>query len=149
MIEKLASRYTVIRQVNGRKLVIPNVTFNKTPIQTYMREDVVRGEVLFTVEHHIPIDQLQKLIKRAVNTHPNIEQKEKTSIIPALVDGAGTTFTVYFFMNPKTSPPMFKVASDVRVIIMKTLNTYHITVPYPKKVLDFAPDTEVLSPAKQ
>lgn len=137
-IESLQSRYTVVRQFDGKKLVIPNTIFLKTPIQTYKREEVIRSEVVFTVEYHIPIDKLQAIIKQQINTHPALVQKEQTKVIPKVVDGAGTSFTVYFYMSPKQSElPLFVIQSDLRKIIMKTLNTYHVTVPYPKKIVDF------------
>ena len=137
-IEALQSRYTIIREFTGKKLIIPNTIFLKTPIQTFKRESIVRGDVAFTIEHHIPIDKLQVIMTRAINQHVDLIQKEKTSILPDSVNGSGTNFKIYFFINPQASThSLFVIKSDLRKVIMKTLNAYKITVPYPKQILDF------------
>jgi len=137
VIESLQSRYTVVRLFNGRKLIIPNTMFMKTPIQTYKMEDLVRGDIKFTVEHKVPIDRLKAALMEEINKHPHLMNKDKTQIIPEVVDGAWTNFTVYFYINPKISDPMVWVKSDLRKTVMKTLNKYKVVVPYPKQVIDF------------
>jgi small-conductance mechanosensitive channel len=80
-IEEINIRYTVIRTFDKRRTIIPNSIVAKTPIRTLKSEPLLRGEIIFIVPRHTPVEQFKATFIQTINGHKNILYPEYTSIM--------------------------------------------------------------------
>ena len=74
IIEELQIRYTVVRLFSGRKSIIPNTLFLKTPLKTFKTQPLVRNEILASVALDSDMQQVEKILTEAVNQYQYIRE---------------------------------------------------------------------------
>lgn len=80
-IEEITIRYTVLRTLDLRRVVIPNLTMISVPIRTYDSEELVRLETLITIHFKSNVDEAFAVIKDAVNSLDFVREKESTRVL--------------------------------------------------------------------
>lgn len=135
-IESLQSRYTVVRKFDGRKLVIPNKQFLRTPLQTFKQEPLIRIQIDFRLPRDTSLSSLVHLLQEKIHAYQRVSHPERTMIIPERIDEKGTHCILYTYVNPMESIAVFIVRSDLRKIIVQTLHHNNVHIPYPQQVLN-------------
>jgi len=129
-IEEINIRYTVIRGFDKRRTIIPNSLVAKTPIRTMKSEPLLRGEIVFIVPRHTPVDQFKATFIQTINSHKNILYPEYTSILINNFTTSWVELKGFFFVNPAKKSPTI-VARDMKSSLFEALKRYGIKVPYP------------------
>lgn len=78
-VEEITIRYTVLRTLDLRQVVLPNMSLISTPIKTYSSEELVKMRVLASIHYDADIATSIKVIVDAVNSLDFIKNKESTS----------------------------------------------------------------------
>ena len=134
-IEDINIKHTIIRTIDKRRLLIPNMTMALTPIKTIKSEDLIRWELKIDLPRHINIEQIKTLLNDAINNHDNILNKNYTKTFIREFNAKWYKFHTIFFLNPKNWTP-FIVSSDIREKLSHTLKKYGIDFPYEHIVID-------------
>lgn len=129
-IEEINIRYTVIRSFDKRRIILPNSLVAKTPIRTMKSEPLLRGEIVFIVPRHTPVDQFKKTFIDTINRNKYILYPEYTSIMINNFTNSGIEIKGFFFVNPAKKSPII-VARDIKSSLFEELKPYGIKVPYP------------------
>ncbi len=77
-IEEISIRYTVIRTLDLRQVVIPNITLITVPVKTFSSEELVRLDTLIGIHYKSDVALAIKLIVEAINTCDFVKEKENT-----------------------------------------------------------------------
>lgn len=134
-IEDINIKHTIIRTIDKRRLLIPNMTMATTPIKTIKAEDLIRWQLEIDLPRHINIEQVKRILDETINEHPNIINRNYTKTFIKEFNSKGYKFQTIFFLNPKEWTP-FIVSSDLRKKITDILKKYGISFPYEHIVVD-------------
>ena len=77
-IEEITIRYTVIRTLDMRQVVLPNMTLISTPIKTFSAEEMVRLDDVVQVDYETDLTLAQKVIIESINAIDHIQAKDAT-----------------------------------------------------------------------
>ncbi len=134
-IEEISMRHTVIRTVDKRRLLIPNMIMSSTPIKTLKSEQLVRWDLELNLPRYIEPKQIKNLINSTINESDKILHKNYTNTFIKAFDAKWYKFQSVFFINPKEWTP-FITGCKLRESIDKKLKKYGIKLPYEHIVVD-------------
>ncbi|MBP7007969.1 mechanosensitive ion channel family protein [Patescibacteria group bacterium] len=77
-MEEITIRYTIIRTLDLRQVVIPNMELMTNPIKTYSSEEMVKLNTTIPVPYDQDLDKAMEVIIEAVNTVSIVRQKTST-----------------------------------------------------------------------
>jgi len=130
-IEEITIRYTILREFNNQKVIIPNLTFITSPVKTFTTEEYIRLETIVSVHYDTDIEKARKLIIQAINDEKFVVNKEHTSVITDQFAGSGIDLRVRFFIDPNGDVHSKNAISHVNDIINETFKENNIVIPYP------------------
>jgi small conductance mechanosensitive channel len=77
-IEEITIRYTIIRTLDLRQVVIPNMELITNPIKTYSSEELIKLNTSIPVNYDQNLDDAMKIMIESVNSLDIVHQKENT-----------------------------------------------------------------------
>ncbi len=134
-IEEISMRHTIIRTIDKRRLLIPNMIMASTPIKTLKSEQLIRWDLELSLPRYIEPKQIKDLINATINESDKILHKNYTNTFIKAFDTKWYRFQSVFFINPKDGTP-FIVACKLREAIDKKLKQYGIILPYEHIVIN-------------
>jgi len=79
-IEEITIRYTVIRTLDLRQVVLPNMTLISVPIKTFSAEPIIKVTALFGVHYDSDVTKVLQVILTAVNSFDFVKEKTTTKV---------------------------------------------------------------------
>tara|TARA_R110000868_G_scaffold1389_15_gene10763 strand:- start:203 stop:1078 length:876 start_codon:yes stop_codon:yes gene_type:complete len=131
-VEEIKLRTTRAITVDNRVLIIPNhlyltnSLFNWTQNNTTTRENVTIG-----VAYGSDVQLVKKLLIQAANSHPEILNREETSVQFTDFGDSSLNFKVVFTLGDSFNANSLK--SDIRFEIDKLFREHNITIPFPQR----------------
>lgn len=135
-IEEITIRYTVLRTLDLRKVIIPNLTMISVPIRTYDSEELVRLETNLSVHKSSDFDKVIRVVTEAVNALDFVKEKDSTRV---MLDGVYKLWwiliKVYFYFDPSAGQLMEIAMSEVNKVTYNALTANDIIIDYPHTVV--------------
>lgn len=79
-IEEITIRYTVIRTLDLRQVIIPNMTMISEPIKTFSSEDMVKLNTVIWISYKSDLTKAIEVLKDTVNSFDFVKSKENTTV---------------------------------------------------------------------
>ncbi len=79
-IEEITIRYTVIRTLDLRQVVIPNMTMISKPIKTFSSENIIKLNTIIGIHYDSDVSKAISVITQAINSFDFVENKENTTV---------------------------------------------------------------------
>lgn len=136
-IEEITIRYTVIRTLDLRQVVIPNMTMISKPIKTFSSENVVRLNTNVTVHFDSDLSKAIEVIKDAINSFDFVKNKEKTKIYMTKFGEHWAELKCVFFFDPKCGIIWDFAIWYINEKIWEAFNKNGIKIPYNHTTLIF------------
>jgi len=140
-VTQINTRYTVIRGADGIETVVPNDMLVSGPVQNHSLTDrMLRLSTRIAVSYKTDIDFVLPLLKETAASVERVSQEPEPLAALARFDADGFELEVHFWIEDPENGRV-NVLSDVNRAIWKTLQKYHIEVPFPQRevrLLDFA-----------
>lgn len=134
-IEEITIRYTVIRTLDMRQVVLPNMTLINTPIKTFSAEEIVRIDDAVQVDYTTDLALAQKVVIEAINQVDRVQAKDATRTAIKSFDDSGITITYYYYFDPKAGILADYLKWIINESINNTFNAYGISIPFPHTTL--------------
>ncbi len=134
-IEEITIRYTVMRLFNMRRIVIPNLAFVTSPVETFSTEDMIRLETMVSVHYDTDLDKAIRVIREAVESVKWVVGKDQIRIIVDRFADSGIDMKVLFFVDPNIWIPAPEILSNVNKSINNAFRENNIVIPYPHTVI--------------
>lgn len=99
-IEEIAMRYTLIRTVDLRQVMISNISLISLPIKTYSTESVVKMTVRVGVSYDSDIAMVEQVMLTAVKTISFLAYPDKTAVYLAQFGSSSIDFDVHYYLDP-------------------------------------------------
>jgi len=128
-IEEINLKHTIIREIDMRRLLIPNSVMSTITMKTLKSENLIRWDLDIYLPRHVNVDQVKKLITDTTNNYKFTEHKEYTNTYIESFDNNGYKFHTIYFIDPKKCSGMV-AGSDIRKEISKVFKQYGISNPY-------------------
>ena len=78
-IEEITIRYTVIRTLDLRQVIIPNMTMISEPIKTFSSEDLVKLNTVVWISYKTDLTKAIEVLKDTINSFDFVKSKENTT----------------------------------------------------------------------
>lgn len=130
-IEEITIRYTVIRTLDLRKVIVPNLTLITKPVRTFDSEDMIRLTIKMSIHYNTPLPRGLEVIKDAVNTVSCVKEPDHTRVHLQSMADSGINLLIFFYFDPKAGMLRRSAKSKVMQAILKACTENHIVIPYP------------------
>jgi len=100
-IEEITIRYTIIRTLDLRQVVVPNMTLITVPIKTFSSEDLVKLTTVFEVHYESDIPKVLKVVTDSINSFSFVKEKENTKVFVSAFWNSNIEIKSFFYFDPK------------------------------------------------
>ncbi len=149
-IEEITIRYTVIRTLDLRQVVIPNMTLISVPIKTFSAEALVRLSILFWIWYNSDLTKAIDLITETIKWFDFVKEKTNTKVFLSSFGDSSIEIKGLFLFDPNCG-----LLPDIAIWnIYQKINTVFsengIDIPYNYMTVNFDPSTkEALAKLKE
>lgn len=138
-IEEITIRYTVIRTLDLRQVVIPNMTLISVPIKTFSSEALVRLSILFRVHYDTDIAKAIELITETMNEFDFVKEKSNTKVFLSNFLDSSIEIKWLFLFDPNCGLLPDIAMGNIYEKINAVFNENGIEVPYNYMTVNFDP----------
>ena len=136
-IEEITIRYTVIRTLDLRQVIIPNMTMISEPIKTFSSEDLVKLNTVVWISYNSDLTKAIEVLKDTINTFDFVKSKENTTAY-VLNFGESTIDIKCLFCFDPNSGIIWEVAVwQINERIPKAFKENWIHFSYPHVTVNF------------
>jgi len=141
-IEEITIRYTIIRTLDLREVIIPNMTLISVPIKTFSSEDLVKLNFIIRVHYNSDIAKVIETITYSINSFEFVKEKENTKVFVTEFWSNSINLKCLFCFDPKcwllTDYAIWKINEKIN----EEFNKNWITIPYNMVTLTFEKDKD-------
>jgi len=136
-IEEITIRYTIIRTIDLRQVVIPNTTLISVPIKTFSSEPLIKLIIPFWAHYDSDVNLVLETIKNTVNSFDFIKEKENTKTFLSDYLDSSIEFKALISIDPNCwiLPEMIK--GHIYERINDEFIKNNINIPYNMTTLTF------------
>ena len=120
-IEEITIRYTTIRTLDLRQVVIPNMELITNPIKTYSSEELIKFNALIPVSYDEDLDKAMEIMIESANSLDIVRKKESTKTYLMQYGEAGVEIKIFFRVDPNCGLPKDYIIGDVTGAIISGL----------------------------
>ncbi len=136
-IEEISIRYTVIRTLDLRQVVIPNITLITVPIKTFSSEELVRLEALIGIHYESDVTKAIDVIVEAINSFNFVKEKSNTKAYVLNLGDSAIEIRCLFFFDPNCGMLAEVAVGEVQEKIFETFKQNNIHIPYNQTTITF------------
>lgn len=136
-IEEITIRYTIIRTLDLRQVVLPNMMLISTPIKTFSSEELVKLTATFGVHYNSDIPHVLEVVTNTINTFDYVKEKENTKTFVSNFADSYIEIKTFFYFDPKCGIIPEVALGDINSAMNTAFTQYQIAVPYNTLTLTF------------
>lgn len=141
-IEEITVRYTVIRTLDLRQVVLPNMTLISVPIKTFSAEDMVKLNTVIWIHYDSDVNKAINVIFNAVNNLNFVVDKQNTKVFVTNFADSAIELKCIFGFNPNSGIIGDFAVGYVNEVINDALNQNEIKIPFAHTTLTFENNEE-------
>ncbi len=136
-IEEITIRYTVIRTLDLRQVVIPNMTMISKPIKTFSSENIVKLNTVIWIHYDSDVSKAIEVIKDAINSFNFVQEKDNTTVYVTNFGESSIDLKCIFCFDPNCGIIWDFAVWYVNEKIGKEFEKNGIQIPYNHATLTF------------
>lgn len=148
-IEEITIRYTIIRTLDLRQVVIPNLKLISVPIKTFSAEQLVKLGTTVWVHYDTDIEKAIQIIRDTINAFEFVKEKNNTSVFVIDFGKSSIDLAIKFFFDPNSWIIWEYAVGLVNEAVSKSFKTHGIKIPYPHRTITFHSDHDKEEFARQ
>jgi len=141
-IEEITIRYTIIRTLDLRQVVIPNMTMISKPIKTFSSENMVKLNTVVWIHYESDVAKAITVIREAINSFDFVKEKENTIVYVTNFWSSSIDLKCIFCFDPKCGIIWDFAIWYINEKIWEAFNKHGIQIPYNHATLTFEKDEE-------
>lgn len=136
-IEEITIRYTIIRTIDLRQVVLPNTTLISVPIKTFSSEPLIKLMIPFRTHYDSDINKVIEIMKDTINSFDFVKEKENTKVFLSDYLDSSIEFKAFISIDPNCGllPEMIKGSYYEK--LAEELEKNNIEIPYNITTLTF------------
>jgi len=136
-IEEITIRYTIIRTLDLRQVVLPNMTLITVPIKTFSSEDLIKLNTVFEVHYDTDIPKAIKVITETINNFSFVKEKENTKVFFSEYWYSNIEIKVFFYFDPKCGIIPDIAIGEINFAVSEAFKKNNIDISYDMLTLTF------------
>ncbi len=136
-IEEITIRYTIIRTLDLRQIVLPNLTLISTPIKTFSAEETIKLSLTAYVDYYSDLNKTIEVIKTTINSFDFIKEKDSTKVFITEFEDSEIRLKCIFFFDPNCGILADYALWYIREAIYAAYDKNGIDMAYPHITLTF------------
>lgn len=135
IVRSINSRTTIIRQRNSQTILIPNSLILKRSIcnWSYYKSGFVSTEdFIITIDRDCDIEIIKNILLKIVESYPAVIKNPSPLVRCESITPIGYDFLIRAYINPERAADQWDIASHLRVLIIKKLQSEKIKFGIPE-----------------
>ena len=99
-IEEITIRYTIIRTLDLRQVILPNMTLISVPIKTFSAEPIIKLTTVFGIGYDSDTTKVIELVKEIVNSFEFVKEKNTTKVFVSSFAASWIEIKALFSFDP-------------------------------------------------
>ena len=141
-IEEITIRYTVIRTLDLRQVVIPNMTMISKPIKTFSSENIVKLNTTLWIHYDSDVSKAIQVVTDSINSFDFVQDKENTKVYVTNFGDSSIDLKCIFCFDPNCGIIWDFAIWYINEKISKEFNKHWIKIPYTHSTLTFEKQEE-------
>lgn len=134
VVERIGARSTQVRASDNTHLIIPNSAFLENNVRNWsFSDDVVRAEVAVGVAYGSPTRDVERLLRKAIEGHPEILPDWEPVILFTEFGDNALNFLAYFWIQSRRVINRRRIESDLRYRIDELFREAGIAIAFPQR----------------
>lgn len=135
-VEEISIRDTLIRQVDGQQVVMPNAMLFKNPLKVMTDLDIRRITVMCGVAYDADVDEAREVIRGAVEGLDTVSTERDIEIFAQAFGASSIDFEVTWWTG-STPLEVRRSRDQVVAAVKRALDDAGIEIPFPQRTLWF------------
>ncbi len=146
-IEEITIRYTIIRTLDLRQVILPNMTLISVPIKTFSAEPIIKLTTVFGIGYDSDTTKVIELVKEIVNSFEFVKEKNTTKVFVSSFAASWIEIKVLFSFDPNCGLLSDFAIGYINEKTGKIFNENKISMPFNTFTINFdkATDTQILT----
>jgi len=136
-IEEITIRHTIIRTLDLRQVVIPNMTMISKPIKTFSSENIVKLNTTIWIHYESDVPKAIEVIKNAINSFDFVKEKESTTVYVTNFGESSIDLKCIFCFDPNCGIIWDFAVWYINEKIWEEFGKNGIQIPYKHATLTF------------
>jgi len=136
-IEEITIRYTIIRTIDLRSVVIPNMTLISTPIKTFSSESLIKLIIPFWAHYDSDILKVIEVMKQAANKFDFVKDKENTKVFLSDYLDSSIEFKAIISFDPNCGILPYVAEWEIKQEFSLAFDKNNIEIPYEITTITF------------
>jgi small-conductance mechanosensitive channel len=136
-IEEITIRYTVIRTLDLRQVVIPNMTMISKPIKTFSSENIVKLNTIVWIHYDSDVSKAIQVVTQAINSFDFVQSKDNTTVYVTNFGDSAIDLKCIFCFDPNCGIIWDFAIWYINEKISEEFNKHCIKIPYKHSTLTF------------
>lgn len=141
-IEEITIRYTIIRTLDLRQVVLPNMTLITVPIKTFSAEPIIKLTAVFGVGYDSDTTKVIELVHEAVNSFDFVKEKATTKAFVSNFAESYIEIKSLFSFDPNCGLLSDFAIGYINEKVGKAFNDNKINVPFNTVTINFDKETD-------
>ncbi len=141
-IEEITIRYTVIRTLDLRQVVIPNMTMISKPIKTFSSENIVKLNTILGIHYDSDVSKAIQVVTDAINSFDFVQDKDNTTVYVTNFGDSAIDLKCIFCFDPNCGIIWDFAIWYINEKISEEFNKNGIQIPYNHSTLTFEKQEE-------
>jgi len=142
-IEEITIRYTIIRTLDLRQVVLPNMTLISVPIKTFSAEPIIKLTGVFGVGYDSDTTKVIEIVKEVVNSFEFVKEKDTTKVFVSNFAASYIEIKTFFSFDPNCGLLSDFAIGYINEKIGKAFNENNINVPFDTITINFEKEADV------
>ena len=148
-IEEIQIRYTIIRTLDLRQVVIPNTTMISSTVKTFSAEPMIKLSVSFWSDYEADTTKCVEIMKEAINGCEFVKNKETTKVFLSAFLDSSIEYKSFFDFDPNCGILQEVAIGQASQKIGDAFNKNNINIPFTTTTINFdSPETQKAIQAK-
>lgn len=136
LVEQITIRDTLIRQIDGQLIVLPNGYLFKNPVFIRTDRDSRRVKITVGVAYGEDVDRCRDVIKRAVQRLESVRREDPVHVFAHAFGASSIDFEVSWWTDSRPIE-VRRSRDEVVAAIKRALDDAGIEIPFPHRTLTF------------
>lgn len=136
-IEEIQIRYTIIRTLDLRQVVIPNTTMISSTVKTFSAEPMIKLNVAFWSSYDADTTKCIEVMKEAVNSCEFVKNKETTKVFLSAFLDSSIEYKSFFDFDPNCGILQEVAIGQASQKIGDAFSKNNIDIPYNITTINF------------
>lgn len=135
-VETINLRNTILRLLDGRRVIVPNRMVFENPLINYHAHGSRRVEFGVGVAYGTPLDEATSVAREAIESLDIRDPDHDVQIVAHGFGGSSIDFLVRFWI-PFPANDFFRAQHEGILAIKRAFDEHDISIPFPIRTLDF------------